>query len=226
MTDVPRNIQRRVDAQEASTGLDVKDVRVEEQDSDGTDYRIVVNDPEAEEGENPSFIATHPTGSGGLDMFGQRLDAGMRELKRRILGDDELEQQLQETREKMDPDHPNASGDDVEYGDGPIPDVSGAQGGYDDGDVRVESISDAPIPDVEEDPYQADETEDRNRQERTQTQPQDDTMNIDTDTIYGQIADAALDAQELEEKGHDTASEALLKEIREDIDAVLDSDDE
>lgn len=228
MTDVPKNIERRVEQKEAETGLDVKEIKVEEQDRDGTDYRIVVDDPDAEDGENPSFIAIHPTEGNGLEMFGQRLEAGMREIKRRVLGDDEIDQQLQETREQMDPNHPNATGEEVEYGDGPIPDTSGIQGGYDDGQVRVESISDAPVPEVDRSAQSAQQTtDDRNPQKgpTTNDQTQETTMNIETDTIYGKIADAALDAQELEEKGHDTASEALLREIQQDITDALGEDD-
>lgn len=239
MSDVPRNIERRVNSVAGVRDLDVKNIEEVDSSDDGDTYKIVFN-TEEEVDENLAFFATNPNSEMGQDMFGDRVTNGVKEIKKKVLGiEDDEDQELKEIDEELaERGHPAATGEDVDYGPGAKPNFEAVMdGGYDDGQVTVRSTTDAdfsPPEDFEAERQQAETTEEQTtsddqtteQQQPTTTQTQEVNDNMDqinnTDDIWGQIADAALEARKLEDKGHDTAAQALATEIKNDIDQYLD----
>lgn len=233
---VPRSIERRVLAKAGPRDeIDVRSIEHEESNEDGEVYRIVVDDPDSEEGENPAFFALDPNDvqAGASDMFGTRVEAAFDRIRREVFGvEDAVDQELRETEAQLEEsDHPGATGDDVEYGPGARANTEGLRDSYDDGLVRVESTTDADLPSGDTSEPRQDSTsgatpDEPTDQETTTMTRQDDHIRMETpDDFWGQIADAALDARELDQKGHDTAAEALLREIDGDIEDYLEDSD-
>lgn len=233
--DVPRNVERRIESGANVRGLDIKSIELEEENTDGSVFRVVIYDEDAEEGENPAFFVLYPN-SGDMTMFGDRLERKMSAVRKKLLGvTDETDEKLEETRQQLEESgHPNAQGEDVEYGPGAIPNVGGATGGYEDEYMSIRSISDAELPELpdhaRQDPAENESNGRMNEQDMTTdttTQSTQSTAVGQTveqsfpDDFWGDIADAAMDARELEEKGHERAANALLEDIQDEIHEYL-----
>lgn len=241
--NVPRNLQRRFEAGAGPRNLDLKSVDVEDEGEDGTTYRVVVNDPDAEEGENPAFFITRPDVQGGLEMFSERLEQYFDAVRREITGEpDETEKELQDIESTLEErGHPGAGDGDVEYGPGPKPNLDGIGKGYDDGDIRVQSTTEADFSEAQKMADQSQETADRQTNERsagsedTSASTQSNSLDDDSDDsddgmdyevgLDGELADIVdgiADAKKLEDKGHDRAAKVLLEDVREELDEYLD----